>query len=351
MKSSSSRVGLGLVVASALLFSAKAVFVKLSYVHGVDAITLLALRMIYSLPVFAVIAWREERRAREEGTLKDEPFDRWRVAALGALGYYLGSYLDFVGLQYVTASLERLVLFTYPTFTVLFGWLFFRQRITRREVLALSLTYAGIALAFGGDAGGRGEHAPLGAALVAMSAFVYAAYLVGSGRIVGRIGATRLVAQAMTVSAIAVLVHFALTRPLSLLAQPTIVQVYAVTIAVFCTVAPTLLLGHGIRRVGASDAAIAGSIGPMSTIGLAAIFLGERMGALELAGSVLVVLGVLSLGRKAPQVTPQAIAPPGIEPAAESLPAPRSVELRLTFAVSRPLVRAHGVTSREGAIQ
>ncbi len=299
----STATGLALVVGSAILFSGKAILVKLAYPYGVDAITLLALRMAMSLPIFVAISVACELSWQA----KDPPVatparDRASVAALGFMGYYLASYLDFVGLTYVTASLERLVLFSYPTFAVLLSALFFRTRIGAREAVALGLSYVGITLAFGSEAHANGPSVVKGAVYVALSALAYAVYLVGSGRLVTRYGSTRFVAQAMTMACLAVLSHFALTRPIhSLFTLPPVLYAFGAAIAIFTTVIPTVLLGAGMRRIGSNQAAIAGMVGPVSTIVLARIFLGERFGALEALGTVLVLAGVAQLGFARPK--------------------------------------------------
>jgi drug/metabolite transporter (DMT)-like permease len=287
--------GVALVLAAAILTSTKAIFVKLAYPYGVDALTLLALRMAMSLPVFAVMAVVEEARARDRAT---PARDYAIVAALGIAGHYLASYLDFAGLAYVTAGLERLVLFTYPTFAVLISAAFFRHSVTRREIVALALTYVGVACAFGGERLGAGPNTLKGAALVAGGAIAYAVYLVGSGKVMARFGANRLVAQAACVSCIAILAHFAVAHPLSALRVPTPVYGYAAGIAVLTTVIPMLLLGQGIRRIGASRAAILTSVGPVATIVLARVFLDEAFGALQAIGTAFVLLGVAQLGAK-----------------------------------------------------
>lgn len=293
-----SATGVAFVLGGALLFSAKAVVVKLCFPYGVDPLTLIALRMALALPFFAVLSAIEEWRWVRSGRPPIQPRDVGVVAVLGALGYYGASTLDFYGLFDVSAGLERLVLFAYPTLTVLISWGWLGRRPTRRELVALGLTYAGIAVAVAEGVGARGAHVLRGTLFVAASALSYALYLVGSGRVVARLGATRLVAHAMTVSCALVLAHFASARPWSALAVPAPVLGYGAVLAVACTVIPTLLQGHGIRRVGASQAAILGSVGPVSTIALAALLLGERPTWIEISGMLLVLLGVAQLGRR-----------------------------------------------------
>ncbi len=289
--------GLVLVVTSAVLFSAKAVLVKLAYPYGVDALSLLALRMGFSLPVFAALAVLEEKRWRDADKAPSPPRDWAIVVLLGFHGYYLASYLDFLGLAFIPASLERLVLFMYPTLALLLSAIFFHQRIGRRELVALVSSYAGIVMAFAGEASKPGGDVLKGVLYIAGSAVAYAIYLVGSGQVIERIGATRLVANGSLASCFMVLCHFLLTRPArSLFLLPPPVYAYGLCIAVFTTVIPTLLLGHGIRLLGANLSAIAGMVGPVSTIVLGRVFLGERFGLLQGLGTLLVGAGVLQVG-------------------------------------------------------
>jgi drug/metabolite transporter (DMT)-like permease len=278
-------------------FSTKAIFVKLSYRYGVDAVTLLALRMGISLPIFVVISLIEERRwrAAQETPIETPLRDRFYVVLLGFLGYYLASYLDFLGLTYLTASLERLILFLYPTFAVLLSALLFGHELTRKEAGALGLAYVGILVAFGGEHVGGGRDVLFGSLLVALSGLSYAAFFVGSGRLVGRIGANRLVAQATSFSCIFVLLQFALTRPLTALRVAPAVYAYGALTAIVATVLPTLFLGQGIRLIGSNRAAIVSMLGPVATIALARVCLGETFGWLQAAGTALVILGVARL--------------------------------------------------------
>ena len=230
----SRRAGLALVIIAAVAFSAKAVFVKLAYRYGVDAVTLLTLRMGFAMPVFAYIALIEERRAGVRPARQQIV----AVVALGLVGYYLAALLDFIGLRHISAGLERMILFAYPTLTVLFGMLLFRQNPGRRMPLALLLSYAGIALAMMHEMRLSEGHVVLGTALVFGSAMAYALYLVGSGQMIGRLGTVRFTALAMLVSSLAVIVQFLLTRPIVLLVQPVPVYLLGMAMALVSTVLP-----------------------------------------------------------------------------------------------------------------
>jgi drug/metabolite transporter (DMT)-like permease len=220
----------------------------------------------------------------------------WRALAfLGFLGYYFASYLDFVGLQYITAALERLVLFLNPTIVVVLSALVLKKPITRRAVMALVLSYAGIAFVLWQDlqVGGDARAIALGGGLVFASAIAYAFYLVRSTDVIGRLGSSRFIAWAMLASTAFVLIHFAVMRPLSALDVPASIHRLALAMAVFSTVLPTWLIAESIRRMGANAASLVGSLGPVFTIGLGAAILDEPVHALQLLGAALVLSGVL----------------------------------------------------------
>ena len=286
--------GIALAGGGAILFSGKAIIVKLGFRFGADAITLLALRMLVALPLFALMAWWAARRAPRPLT----PGERWRVVGLGFFGYYLASFLDFAGLAYISATLERLILYLTPTLVLLIGWFAFGRRPSRRQWLALLVSYVGVALAFGHDLQGGDKGIVLGGALVFGSALAYALYLVGSGEMVARVGAVRLTADASSVAAVLCIGQFLLLRPLSTLALlPR--EVYALSLlnGTLCTVAPVLMVMLGIARIGSGLAAQIGMLGPVSTIVLSMLVLGEPMGPWQVAGTVLVLGGVLMVSR------------------------------------------------------
>jgi drug/metabolite transporter (DMT)-like permease len=280
-----------LVATGAIAFSGKAVIIKLAYRYGVDALTLLALRMLLSAPFFALLGWWAAR-----GAAPVAPRDRLTLALMGFVGYYLASYFDFLGLQYVTAALERLLLFMHPTFVVLISAAFFARRITGRDLVAIGTCYAGIFLVFFNDLHSQPGNVLLGSAWVLLSALLYATYLVGSGRLVGRVGSMRFASYAGLVSSGAVVAHFLVMRDVAvILHQPAPVYWLSLLMALASTVLPIVLTSEGIRRMGASHASIIGSVGPISTIALGAIFLGEPVTAVQVSGALLVLAGVLVL--------------------------------------------------------
>jgi drug/metabolite transporter (DMT)-like permease len=287
-----------LVACGAVAFSGKGVIIKLAYRYGVDAVTLLALRMLFSAPLFVILGWWA---SRAPGLGPVSPADRRSMVILGVIGYYLASYFDFLGLQYITVALERLLLYTNPTFVLLISAMLFGRKITGRDVSAIGLSYLGIVLVFGNDLATQPGDVALGAFWVLLSALFYAAYLIGSGRLVGRVGGMRFACSAGLVSCVAVVAHFLVTRDAHLLlSQATPVYWLSVLMAAVSTVLPIILTSEGIRRIGASHASIIGAVGPVATIVLGAAFLEEEITAIQVLGAMLVLSGVvaISLPRK-----------------------------------------------------
>lgn len=289
--------GVALALFGAVAFSGKAIIVKLGYRFGADAITLLALRMLVALPFFALMAWwvrRDTQRFRLRGS------DRWKVVGLGFCGYYLASFLDFAGLQYITATLERLILYLTPTLVLLIGVVLFGRKPAGRQLLALAISYLGVALAFGHDMETGGDGIALGGVLVFLSALSYASYLVGSGEVVARVGAVRLTAYASAVAACFCLLHFVIVRPWhSLFEQPADIYWLSLLNGTLCTVLPVLATMMAVQRLGSALASQIGMVGPVSTIVMSLLILGEPMGPWQVVGTVLVMLGVFAVTRPA----------------------------------------------------
>ncbi|WIT10665.1 DMT family transporter [Paucibacter sediminis] len=293
--SSKPALGPGLALASmgAVAFSGKAIIVKLAYRHGVDAVTLIMLRMLFALPLFLALAWWAGR-GKPALTGRD-----WRVIlGLGFTGYYLASFLDFAGLAYVSASFERLILYLNPTLVLALGWLIFKRRVSGRQLLALGLSYAGVLLVFGQELHLQGGNVWLGAALVFGSALSYAVYLLFSGEEVQRLGSLRLTGLATTVACLLCIAQFLLLRPLHGLLEvaPAVIWL-SVLNATACTFAPVLMVMMAIERLGASMAAQTGMIGPMSTILMGVVLLGEPFTPWVALGTLLVLAGVWLLAR------------------------------------------------------
>jgi drug/metabolite transporter (DMT)-like permease len=289
------RQGLLLATLGAIAFSGKAIIVKLAYRYGVDAVTLIMYRMLFALPMFLILTWWAGR---------GKPPLTWRdaraVLGLGFCGYYLASFLDFAGLRYISASLERLILYLNPTLVLALGVLLFGRKASRQQLMALGVSYAGVLCVFGRELSLQGANVPLGATLVFGSAVSYAVYLAYSGEEVKRLGALRLTGLATTVACLICIAQFLILRPLSAMAvAPQVLWLSALN-ATACTFAPVLMVMMAIERIGASLTAQTGSIGPLSTIFLAVLLLGERFTPWVAAGTVLVLAGIWLLARQTP---------------------------------------------------
>jgi drug/metabolite transporter (DMT)-like permease len=283
--------GLLLAGAGAIAFSGKAIIVKLSYLHGVDAVTVIMYRMLFALPFFILMGLWAERQAlaRENPLTRRDVID---IVGLGFVGYYLSSYLDFLGLQYITASLERLILYLNPTLVMLLGWVVYKKSTQPIRLLAMAISYSGVLLVFSHELSLAGAHVALGSSLVLASAVSYAVYLLYSGQLVQRIGSLRLVGWATSVACVCCIAQFVLLRPLSAAVVPVDVLWLGVLNAVACTVAPVLMVMMAIERIGAALTAQTGMIGPMSTITLGVLLLDEPLNAWIGLGTLLVVGGV-----------------------------------------------------------
>ncbi len=292
-------IGMALAIGGAVAFSGKAIIVKLAYRHGVDAITLIMYRMLFALPLFLAMAWWASKpRANVTPhalTIKD-----WiGVFGLGFSGYYLASYLDFAGLQYISASLERLILYLNPTLVLLLGWLMLGRRINRQQWIAGALSYGGVLVVFGHEVKLDGDDTVLGAMLVFGSAVSYAFYLLYSGELVKRLGALRLVGLATSVACVLCISQFLILRPMSAAVVATPVIWLSLANALFCTAVPVLMIMLAIERIGSGPTAQAGMIGPMSTILMGAWLLGEPLNAWVIAGTLLVLCGVFWVSKSA----------------------------------------------------
>jgi drug/metabolite transporter (DMT)-like permease len=277
--------GLALASAGAIAFSGKAIIVKLAYRYGVDAVTLIMYRMLFAMPMFVVLSWWAGR-GKPPLTRRDIV----TILGLGFSGYYLASFLDFAGLAYITASLERLILYLNPTIVLLLGLVVFKRRVNQRQLIALAVSYCGVLLVFGHEVTLSGAHVALGAALVFGSAVSYAIYLVYSGEEVKRLGALRLTGLATSVACVLCIAQFFILRPVSAMAVAPEVIWLSVLNATLCTFAPVLMVMMAIERIGAT-------IGPLSTILMGVMILGEPFTAWVAAGTVLVLAGIWLLAK------------------------------------------------------
>ena len=288
--------GLLLAAAGSIAFSGKAIIVKLAYRHGVDAITLVMFRMLFAVPFFIAMAWWA---GRHQAPLTRN--DWWGVWGLGFSGYYLSSYLDFLGLQYISASFERLILYLNPTLVLLLGWVLYKRKITFRQGVAMAVSYSGVLLVFGHEVSLVGDNIALGALLVFGSAVTYAIYLTYSGQLVQRLGSLRLAGLATTVACFFCILQFVLLKPLSALNVEPDVMWLSLLNAIVCTVLPVLMVMMAIERIGPGLTSQIGMIGPLSTLSMGAFFLNETFNLWILMGTVLVLGGVFWV-TKAPKV-------------------------------------------------
>lgn len=283
-----------LVLIGSVCFAGKAVLVKLAYRYDIDPVSLLALRMLFSLPFFLIIAWNARQKAI---ATKEPPLTRkdWlQIIGAGLLGYYLASIFDFWGLEYISAGLERLVLFTYPTLVVIISFLFLGKRISMMQVLALVLTYLGIAIAFIDHLlHDENNNVLLGGLLVFISALVFAIYLISSSHIIPRFGTQRFTALALTAASVAILLQHGIMHQWHLFHYPMEIYVLSLIMAIFSTVLPSFMTSEGLRVIGPSNTAIISSFSPIAIIILARIFLGEHFGWLQWLGTAFVIGGVL----------------------------------------------------------
>lgn len=271
-----------------VLFSAKAIMVKLAYQYNVSTLHLLLFRMLFSLPFYLIILYFLKPLAPNKVKKQDYV---WLVF-FGFIGYYLASYFDFLGIQYIKASLERIILFVYPTLVLLIGKIFLKEKISGKQIIAILITYFGVIVTFSGELQYNGDHVLIGGFFIFLSALTYASYLVGSGWLIPKFGVLRFTSYAMIVSSICVVVHYFIFDRSNIFGYAYQVYLLGLLMAVLSTLIPSFLVSLAIKKIGASDFSIIGSIGPISTIFLAYIFLDERLTLLQLLGAVIVIIGI-----------------------------------------------------------
>lgn len=287
----------------AILFSTKAIFVKLAFKYTpVDAVSLLTLRMLLSMPFYLVVGIIAYRKVGPPITGRQFAY----ICAMGLMGYYISSLFDFLGLQYISAGLERLILFLYPTFAVLINLFIFKQRISKQQGKALALTYVGILLAFASELHITSGSSTViwGSFLVFLCAVSFSIYIVGTGRLVQQVPVNQFTAYAMLAATAGILVHFALRGRFDVFNMGPFVWLFGILLAIIATVIPSFLLNTGMKRLGSNNVAIILAIGPVSTILQAYLFLGEKITVLQIMGTLLVIAGVLLIGWKRKQVEP-----------------------------------------------
>ncbi|GAB4002586.1 DMT family transporter [Spirosoma daeguense] len=288
-------LGAFLVFLAAFCFATKGILIKLAYQYPIDSITLLTLRMLFSLPFYLGVILSGIRKGQPVPALS---FRQWGVLALlGITGYYFASFFNFLGLVYITASLERIVLFVYPTFVLLMNAVGFGRRITLLQVIALILTYTGIVIAFRGNIETSAQKdVMLGVFWVVLSGVVYAIYLVGSDRMIAKIGTRQFTCYAMIAATIPTVVHCFVHNGLQINGFPTPVYLLSIGMAIFVTVIPTFMIAEGIKRIGSGNASIIASIGPIFTIILSTYILQETISFEQIIGTLFVLTGVFLIG-------------------------------------------------------
>lgn len=283
-------VGILCVIAGTFCFASKGILIKLAYLYGISATPLLTLRMLFALPFYLATALWLNRSAFE-------PFqkgDIWKIISLGLLGYYVSSLLDFLGLQYISAGLERLILYIYPTLVLLMLAYWKHERINNTVKLALAIAYGGMLLVFAHDLrlAKNIDLTLLGALLVFCSTISFALFIVLAANMIKKVGSTRFTAYGMIAACSGVLAHGLSFGAIEDLQQPQPVYLLAIALAFFCTVIPSFLMNKGISLVGSGNAALIGSIGPIITLFLGALVLHETITSIQLIGAGLVIGGV-----------------------------------------------------------
>ncbi len=291
---SSRTIGILCLLLGAVLFSSKGVIIKLAYRYDVSSVSLLGLRMIFSLPLFLLIGYFRggKKGVRAPMTRRDV----FTIVVLGVVGYYLASLTDFLGLQYITAGMERVILFTYPTMVLMIQRIVFGTPIRPVQWRATAACYLGIVIAFSGSDLSAGGDFLKGAGFIFLSALLYGTYIIGSGRLAPRLGNVRFTSLALIVSSVAVITHVVVAGA-QVRGLPVPVYVYAGVMAVFSTVMPSYLVTEGVKRLGAGDAAIIGAVGPIATILMEYFVLQEHINILQGLGALFIIGGVIAIGR------------------------------------------------------
>jgi drug/metabolite transporter (DMT)-like permease len=280
---------LAIAITGSILFAGKAIFIKLSYGHGASSEVLLALRMIFAFPLFWLVYFSTKQH---QNLLKLNRSDLYKLCWLGFSGYFLSSYLDFLGLYYISAGLERIVLYLTPAIVVLISYFFLKKPISRLQWISIIIGYLGVVLAFIEDLKTNGSNGWLGVGLVFASACLYANYLIFSGEIVKRIGSIRLVTYASSFSALCSLIQMLFYAPSTIFEQASPVYWFSLGNAFFCTVLPMLMIMIAVQRIGSSLTAQSGILGPVATIFMGWYFLQENISLLQITGLALVIFAV-----------------------------------------------------------
>ena len=285
--------GVLIAIAGVVLFSAKAVMVKMAYEYDVSSLHLLVFRMVFALPFYVGLVFYFKPQNPKEINRLDYA---WLIL-FGFIGYYLAAYFDFLGLRYIKAGLERIILFIYPTLVLLISRVFLRTRITSKQIIAILITYLGVVISFWGELSLEGDHLFLGGFLIFISALTYASYLVGSGWLIPKFGVMAFTSYAMIVSTICVITHYFITDRGDLFQYSYQVYLLGFLMAILSTLIPSFLVSLAIKKMGANNFSIIGSIGPISTIILAYLFLDERLTLIQIVGAFIVIIGVVFISK------------------------------------------------------
>jgi drug/metabolite transporter (DMT)-like permease len=286
-------------VLGTILFSTKAILIKLCFkTTNIDASSLLMLRMLFALPFYAAAMWYYFANQQLK---KVKPSTYFAAGLIGLLGYYMSSLFDFIGLQYVSASIERIILFIYPTLAVLLNLLIFKVAITKRQWLAILITYIGIGLAYWGELNQIPDTKMFffGTWMILICAITFAFYLVGSGKIIPKIGAPQFTSLSMLAASVGIFIHYFVTHQQGIASIVDMPILYSssiwlvIALAIIGTVIPSFLMSGGMKRIGSNDLAIITSIGPVSTLFQARWILNEAFTWEQILGTVFVVLGVI----------------------------------------------------------
>lgn len=277
-----------LTLLGAVMFSAKGVFIKFAYEYDVDTVTLLTIRMAISVPVYLMIGFYSERfhqhRVSNQQLLA--------ITGFGCVGYYLASYLDMQGLHYISVSLERVILYLYPTFVLLLSVFVLKQRVTRNEILSIIVAYIGIVFIFIETTSSNSNDIFLGAVFVALSALAFAVFLIGSDQHIKMVGSVRFTAYAMSAAGGSVFLHYILSGRAGVLEQHQQVYFWGAVLAILSTIIPSFLMAHGMKILGARIVSLLGIIGPVSTLLLGTVFLGEILSDVQVIGVFIVISAV-----------------------------------------------------------
>lgn len=300
--------GFAFAIGAALLFSCKPIIIKWAYTYGIDALSLMLLRMVLALPVYlaiGILLIQKQKRAQQNKLT----FRHGLAAAfVGLFGYYLASFLDLKGLELANAQLERIILYAYPTLVVILGAVIFKHKVTKQQLVALALCYAGIICIFLQDLSLQGKQVIQGSLLILLSALSYAVYMLFSKKHIDRLGSLLFTCISMTSATVATIIHTGLVLTITGSSSsgfnsnnwefsPELMAI-VLLLTFAATVVPSFMISEAVKRIGAANAALTGTVGPIMTSIMAVVLLGEIFTLYHGLGMVLVILGVSRLKPK-----------------------------------------------------